>query len=203
MGIRLSETKVETVLRLARSGVLRAKDLDEVGIPRAYLSRLCVRGELERIGRGLYRIPDADLTENSQLAEVQRRVPQGVVALLTALQFHGLTTQVPHEVWILVPTRSRSPKQDYPPLRLARAQTEILAFGVEEHVIDGTTVRLTSPAKTVADCFRYRRLVGQDVAIEGLRDYLAKYRDGLTQLVEAATVDKVLSVMRPYLEALV
>jgi len=198
-----SPTKVETLLRLARKGPLRARDLDEAGIPRTYLSRLCARGLLERIDRGLYRLADAPATELGSLAEVAARVPHAVVCLLSALQVHGLTTEAPHAVWILIDRHARAPKLSYPKVEVVRASGAARDHGIETRTIEGQTVQLTEPAKTVADCFRYRRRVGLDVAMEALRDYLRMHRGGIDALLEAARADRVYTRMRPYLEALV
>jgi predicted transcriptional regulator of viral defense system len=195
-------TKTEAVLRLARKGPVRARDLAEAGVPRAYLKRLCDRGVLELVDRGLYRLIDAPTTELHSLAEVAKRVPKAVVCLLSALQVHGLTTEAPHAVWVLIDRHARMPKLSYPKLEVVRASGLARQHGVETRNIDGVQVLLTTPAKTVADCFRYRRHVGLDVAIASLQDYLRKRRGGIDALVEAARADRVYALMRPYLEAL-
>lgn len=125
-----------------------------------------------------------------------------VIGLLSALQVHGLTTQVPHAVWILTDRHARTPKLAYPKLEIVRASGKALSHGVEERIIDGVPVRITSPAKTVADSWRYRRHVGLDIAIEALRDYLRTQRGGVDRLMEAARADRVYAMMRPYAEAL-
>ena len=195
--------KTDALLRLAKKGPLRAKDLDQVGIPRAYLRRLCERGLLEQVDRGLYRLADAPVTELHSLAEVVKRVPHAIVCLLSALQVHGLTTEAPHAVWVLIDRHARMPKLAYPKLEVVRASGRAREHGVETRTIEGVRVKLTTAAKTVADCFRYRRHVGLDVAITALRDYLRMHRGGMDALVEAARVDRVYTLMRPYLEALV
>jgi len=197
-----SRTKVEILLRLARKGPVRARDLDRDGIPRAYLRRLCDRGVLERVDRGLYRLPDAPVTELHSLAEVAARVPHGVICLLSALQVHRLTTEVPHAVWVLLDRHARAPKLAYPRIQVVRASGHARRHGIEIRTIEGVRVQITSKAKTVADCFRYRRHIGLDVAMDALRDYLRRYRGGMDALVEAARADRVYARMRPYLEAL-
>lgn len=186
---------------IKKLGALRSRDLDRLGIPRATLSRLAARGLVERASRGLYRLTDADATEHRALAEACKRVPHGVVCLLSALQFHGLTTQTPFEVWLAVDAKARKPRVDDPPLRVVRFSGKALTFGVEEHPVEGVDVRLTSPAKTVADCFKYRNKIGLDVALEALRDY-RRQRRPLDALWRAAAVCRVAAVIRPYLEAL-
>jgi predicted transcriptional regulator of viral defense system len=196
-------SKVQELIDLARKGPIRARDLAGAGIPRSYLQRLCERGILERVDRGLYRLVDGPVTEHHTLAQVAKRVPHGTVCLLSALDFHGLTTQVPRAVWLLIDRHARVPKLSYPRLEIVRASGDALEHGVMTRVVDGVDVRVTSPAKTVADCFRFRRHIGLDVALEALRDYLAEYRGGVDALVEAARSDRVYSVLCPYLEALI
>lgn len=197
-----ADTKTDALIRLARRGPLRARDLSHSGIPRAYLGRLCERGVLERVDRGLYRLADAPVSELYSLAEVAKRVPHAIVALLSALQVHHLTTEVPHAVWVLIDRHARRPTLSYPRLEVVRASGVAREHGVETRTIDGVKVRLTTPAKTVADCFRYRRQVGLDVALAALRAYLRTRRGGIDALVEAARADRVLALMRPYIEAL-
>ncbi|MFH1810550.1 MAG: type IV toxin-antitoxin system AbiEi family antitoxin domain-containing protein [Pseudomonadota bacterium] len=197
-----SNTKVEELLRLAEKGPVRARDLNLGGIPRAYLKRLCDRGVLEQVDRGLYRLADSPVSELHSLAEVAKRVPHAVICLLSALQVHGLTTEVPHAVWVLIDRHARLPKVSYPKLVVVRASGTARSHGVEKRIIEGVQVHLTTPSKTVADCFRYRRHVGLDVALAAMRDYLRKHRGGIDALVEAARADRVYPLMRPYLEAL-
>lgn len=220
-------TKTEALLELARKAPLRAGDLEAGGIPRTYLRRLCDRGLLERVDRGLYRLPDAPVTELHSLAEVSKRVPHAIVCLLSALQVHGLTTEAPRAVWVLIDRKARTPGLTYPTLEVVRASGAARSFGVEKRSVEGVEVRVTSPAKTVADCFRYRRRVGLDVALAALRDFIrtsrsrtmrrasgnaageqeewaetdaAGYR--VDRLIDAARAARVYSVMQPYIEAL-
>jgi len=195
-------SKTDLLLRLCRKGPVRARDLDHAGIPRAYLRRLCDRGLLERVDRGLYRLADAPATELASLAEVAARVPNAVVCLLSALQVHGLTTEAPRAVWVLIDRHARTPKLNSPRIEVVRASGRAREHGVETRTIEGTRVRLTTPAKTVADCFRYRRHVGLETALAALRDYLRAYPGGMDALVEAARADRVHARMRPYIEAL-
>jgi predicted transcriptional regulator of viral defense system len=166
----------ERVLELARRGPVTARDLAALGLPRAQLQRLCARGDLIRVDRGLYRSADADTTELASVAEVAKRAPSVVMCLLTALQIHGLTTEVPHEIWVLINNRARAPHIKRPHLHVVRASGEAASYGVEVRTIEGVEVRVTSPAKTVADCFRYRDHVGLDVALAALRDFRRKGR---------------------------
>ena len=159
----------------------------------------------------MYRAPNARVTELHTIAETMKRVPHGVICLLSSLQMHGLTTEVPHAVWVLIDTHARAPRSTPTKLEIVRASGSALAHGVEEQIIEGVPVRVTSPSKTVADCFRYRRHVGLDVAISALREYLARGRSpkrkkgaafSIEALVAAGIADRISSVMRPYLEAL-
>lgn len=184
-----------------RTGVLRPRDLDPHGIPRIYLSRLCERGLLQRVGRGLYVLPNADVSEHHTLAEACKRVPHGVVCLLSALRFHGLTTQSPSEVWLAIGSKAWRPQVDYPKLRFVRFSARALGAGVEEHSIEGVLVRVYNPAKTVADCFKYRNKIGLDIALEALRDCRRQRRCSNDELWHYARICRVTNVMRPYMEA--
>lgn len=202
-------SKLDQLRRLAARGPFRARESAAEGIPRSYVGRLVAAGELERVGRGVYRRAGRPGSEAESLAEVCLRVPHAVICLLSALQFHGLTTELPHAVWILIDTRARAPKLDTPALEIVRAHGEAREHGVERRRVDGVEVRVTSHAKTVADCFRYRRHVGTEVALSALREYLtlARGRDrpasvSLDALLAAARADRVSTVMRPYLEAM-
>lgn len=192
----------EAVLALVRKvGVLRPRDLRAHGIPRVVLTRLHRKERLKRVARGVYVLPDADLSEHHSLAEACKRVPHGVVCLLSALRFHGLTTQSPFEVWMAIDVKARKPNLEALPLRIVRFSGKALVYGVEEHQVEGVPVRVTSPAKTVADCFKYRNKIGLDVAVEALKDY-RRSRKSLDDLWKAAEAVRVASVIRPYLEAL-
>jgi predicted transcriptional regulator of viral defense system len=197
-----AKTKTSTLLRLARKGPLRARDLDQAGIPRTYLKRLCEGGVLEQVDRGLYRLADAPVSELSSLAEVAKRVPHAIIGLLSALQVHGMTTEAPHAVWVLIDRNARMPKLAYPALEVVRASGPARSHGVESRTIDHVRVLITTPAKTVADCFRFRRHVGLEVALAALKDYLAKRKGSIDALVEAARADRTYAFMRPYIEAL-
>ena len=186
-----------------RLGVVRPRDLSGRGVPRTTLAKLVAEGVLDRPSRGVYVLADADVTEHHDLAQVCKRVPHGVVCLLSALRFHRLTTQAPHEVWLGIGRKARLPKLDHPPLRVVRFSGAGLTAGIEEHTVEGVRVRVTSPARTVADCFAYRTTVGLEVALEALRDCLRQRRATVDELHRAAQTRRMANVMRPYLEALV
>ena len=196
-------TKTDEILELVRkSGILRPRDLDSCSIPRTYLSRLCSAGKLQRVGRGLYVLPGSGATEHHSLAEAGKRVPKGVVCLLSALRFHELTTQAPFEVWLAIGEKAWRPRLEYPPLRIVHFSQAALDAGVEEHKLEGVTVHVFSPAKTVADCFKYRNKIGLDVAIEALRECRRARHCTMDDLWRYAAICRVQNVMRPYLESL-
>lgn len=196
-------TKTAALLGLARRGPIRARDLDVGGIPRTYLKRLCDRGQLEQVDRGLYRLPNAPVSELSSLAEVSKRVPHAVICLLSALQFHRMTTEVPRAVWLMIDRHARTPKFHSPALEVIRASGDARTHGVQTRMLDGVSVQLTTPAKTVADCFRFRRHVGLEVALAALKDYLRQRKGSIDTLVNSARADRIYGFMRPYVEALV
>jgi predicted transcriptional regulator of viral defense system len=159
-------------------------------------------GTLTRVARGLYALPEYQLGEHGILATVAKRVPEAVFCLLTALRFHELTTQAPFEVWVAIGNKSRVPKLDYPKLRVVRFSSEALSEGVERHRVEGTDIRVTSVAKTVADCFKFRNKVGLDVALEALREARRSRAAKADDLWRFAEFNRVGKVMRPYLEAI-
>jgi len=194
---------IEKIIRLAsESGIIRPRDLEAYGIPREYLRRLCVKGILERQSRGIYTLRDAELTQHHSLMQSCKRLPKGVVCLLSALRFHGLTTQAPFEIWMAIDRKARLPKAEGVPLHLVRFSGEALTDGIERHSIEGVEVSVYCPAKTVADCFKYRNKIGLDVALEALRECRRERRCTVDDLWRFAKICRVANVMRPYLEAL-
>jgi len=186
----------------AERSLIRPRDLTERGLSTVALTRLVRQGRLQRVGRGLYALPDRPVSEHNALAEVARKHPQAIVCLLSALRFHDLTTQSPFEVWLAIPNKARAPKMDYPPLRIMRFSGAALTRGVEDHVIDGVPVRVTGVARTVADCFKFRNKIGLDVALEALQEAWRAKRASMDELWRYATLCRVANVMRPYLESL-
>ncbi len=183
-------------------GIVRPRDIEAIGLPREYLVRLHRQGKLNRPGRGIYTLPDADVTEHHSFAEVTKRVPEATVCLLSALAFHEITTQSPASVWIALPKGARKPALDSPSLRIVRLSGRSLTTGIENHQIDGVPVRVYSAAKTVADCFKFRNKIGLDIAIEGLKDCLRQKRASINEIYRYAQVCRVSNVIRPYMEAL-
>jgi predicted transcriptional regulator of viral defense system len=183
--------------------IARARELERRGFSREELRRLSTRGVFERAARGVYLTPEASRSPYRDLLIVATRVPNGVFCLLTALAFHGLTTEMPHEVWIAIGLKSRTPAVDTPPIQTVRLSDAPLRAGVETHVKHGIELRVFSAAKTVADCFKFRSRVGSDVALAALRDGWEKKRFTIDELWRFAGICRVTTVMRPYLEALV
>jgi len=193
-------TQNQRVLDLvAQKGMLRPIDLDTIGIPRVVLTRMSTTGQLEKIGRGLYRLPNPG-SENESLVAIATKVPQAVFCLLTALQFHELTTQLPRQVWIAMPRGSHTPRINWPPIRMVQMTGDAHAAGIEEHRRDGVTLRVYSAAKTVVDCFKHRNKIGLDVAMEALKDAWRARKATADDLWQYAKVCRVANVMRPYME---
>ncbi len=186
---------------LAQKGIVRPVDLEAIGIPRAVLTRMAAAGEVERIGRGLYRLPTLG-SEHDSLIAVATKVPQAVFCLLTALQFHELTTQLPRQIWIAMPRGSHTPRIDYPPIKMVQFAGDAYSTGIEEVERDRTTVRVYCVAKTVADCFKHRSKIGLDVALEALKETRKKGKASADDLWHYAKLCRVANVMRPYLEAI-
>lgn len=197
------QDKTTQILEIVkRLGVLRPRDLDEYGIPRIYLRRLHDRQLLRRVGRGLYVLADVEATEYHTFAQACKRVPHGVVCLLSALRFHDLTTQAPFEVWMAIDEKTWLPKVKYPVMRFVRFSGSALTEGIEEHQVEGVQVRVYNPAKTVVDCFKYRNKIGIDVAMEALRDCRQQRKCTVDQLWNYGRICRVTKVMKPYLEAI-
>ena len=199
----MNSTRQEQALQVVREmGIARTAEIEARGVPRAQLYQLVESGLVERLARGVYVASGHAPTAEHTLAHVTKRVPAGVFCLLTALQFHDLTTQSPGEVWIALPEKARKPRLDYPRLRVARFSGKALTSGIETHQIEGVEIRVYSAAKTVADCFKYRNKVGIDIAVEALRDFSRSHRGGATELAEFAKVCRVSRVMQPYLDSI-
>lgn len=190
------------VLLARQNGFVRPRDVEAAGIPREYLLRLLRRGLVERTARGLYRMTDAPVTAHHSLAEAAKRLPNATVCLISALAFHAITTQIPHEIWLALPRSSRTPRFDNRKLRIVRFSGASLTAGRAEHRIEGVPVQIYSPAKTVADCFKFRNKVGLDVAIEALRECVRQKKASIAEIRRYAEICRVARVMQPYLESL-
>ena len=186
-----------------RLGIIRPRDMDKYGLYRKYIHMLYDQGMLNRIGRGLYVLPDAEPSENRSIAEACKRVPSGVICLLSALRFHDLTTQSPYEIWMAIDHKARSPREPAIPIRIVRFSGKALISGAEQHEIEGVPVRVYCPAKTIADCFKFRNKIGLDVALEALRDCHRSRKCTMDDLWKYAKICRVANIMKPYLESLV
>ncbi len=197
------DTHGQRILSLAkRQALLRTCDLNAIGAPRIALTRLTAAGLLDRVGRGLYRLPQAQTSEHESLVTIAAQAPQAVFCLLTALQFHELTTQLPSKIWIAMPRGSHTPRIDYPPIKMVQFGAQAYATGIEIQKCDGATLRVYSVAKTVVDCFKYRHKIGLDVALEALKDARARNQARAEDIWQHAKICRVTNVIRPYLESI-
>ena len=187
---------------IGQHGMVRPRDIEAIGLPREYLIRLHRQGKLNRSGRGMYTLPDASVTERHSYAEVAKRVPEAVICLLSALAFHEITTQSPASVWVALRQGARRPVLTSPSLRIVRLSGPSLTEGIENHHVEAIPVRVSSAAKTVADCFKFRNKIGLDVAIEALKDCLRQKKASVNEIYRYAKVCRVSNVIRPYMEAL-
>jgi predicted transcriptional regulator of viral defense system len=194
---------VSRVRQIARKKRLfRLSEAVAAGVHPEYVRRLTRQGELTRVGRGLYTLATAEATEHRTLAEVAKRVPKAVFCLLTALRVHGLGTQNPREVWLAIDRRAGIPRVDFTPIRVVRVSGAALTGGIERHNVDGVRVRVTSPARTVVDCFKFRNKIGIDVAAEALRDYRRLRKGTADELWRQAERLRMTRVIRPYWDAM-
>jgi predicted transcriptional regulator of viral defense system len=182
--------------------IVRAQELRNAGIAGSTIQRALDDGDIVRIGRGLYQDPQSDMDSEQTLAEVAKRIPKGVIAMVSALAYHGLTDQMPRKTWVAIGASDWSPVSDYPPVRIVRFADKYLHQGVERHAISGVDVPVFSVAKTIADVFRNGRLVDRSVAVEGLRAALDQRKASPAQIADAARAGGAWRAMRPYLEAL-
>lgn len=188
---------------LQKRTLVRSKELKGVSISRSHLWNLAQAGKIERVGRGLYRAKGAPISANETLLEVAKRVPRGVLCLSSALRYHELASENPFEVWLAVERGAWSPRLDYPPVRVFHFSEAAFKFGIETHSMDGGTLRIYSPAKTIADCFKFRNKIGIETAVQALRSAYRERKASMDQLWRAAKVCRVVNVMRPYMESLV
>lgn len=197
------KTQRECALEMLRDrGIVRLSEFKAAGITAATIGRMRGDGDVIRLRRGLYQLPDAPLDVNHSLAEAAKRVPKGVICLTSALAFHELTDQLPRSVWIAIGKNDWSPTEDETSLRIVRFTDKLLIEDVETTLIEGVPVKVFGVAKTIADCFRHRRSVGQSVALEGLQEALRQRKATPAEIVRSATSGGASTIVRPYLEAL-
>jgi len=199
----MSSTVSNAVIeRVRRAGVLRPRDLEAVGISGTNLPRLAAAGQLVRVGRGLYALPESLTSAQHTLAVVSVRIPHGVICLVSALRVHGLTTAAPRRVWVAIDPKAWKPRVQDLPVEIVRFSGEALTEGVEHHEIDAVQVPVYGAAKTVSDCFKYRNKIGLDLAIEALRECWERRLCTADELLQFARINRVANVMRPYMESL-
>jgi predicted transcriptional regulator of viral defense system len=183
-----------------KGGVIRTTEAIREGVHPRTLYQLRDNGTLERLSRGVYRISERKPLSDPDLVTVSIRVPKGIICLVSALAFHEITTQIPHAISIALEKGAESPRIDYPPVVVYRFSQTSLAAGIEKHEIDGVKIRVYSPEKTIADCFKFRNKIGMDIVLEALRLYRARKKASLQRLLEYARICRVEKVMSPYLE---
>jgi len=198
--MRTPKLKAEALLKSRTT--ISCAEFTRQGIPRVYLTRFVRNGKLERVGRGIYAVTDSEANEFADIAAVAQKAPYGVIALLSALSYHQLTTEMPFEVWVAIPNKQRIPKLSYPPIRVVRYSQETISEGVELHKLQGVEVKIFSVAKTVADCFKFRNKVGMDVATEALTIAWRENKATMDDLWRYAKLCRVTKQIRPYLEML-
>ena len=201
MPASISQREIAQALLMAR-GIARLVELRDAGVTAATMSRMERSGEVLRLARGLYQLSDAPLDTNHSLAEAAKRIPKGVVCLVSALAFHGLTDQLPKQAWLAIGQKNWAPKPDSQPILIVRFTERLLNESVETHVIEGVPVKVFGIVKTIADCFRYRNKIGLSVAIEGLQEALRQRKATPGEIASQAEHGGVTTVIRPYLEAL-
>jgi len=197
-------TKEKLLIRaFKKKPLMHTMEIVKIGISRQYLSKLLNKGTIEKVERGLYKISQSPISEYCSLARSSVLVPHGVICLLSALQFYKLTTQMPFEVWMAVKDQSRKPQAGNLSLKIIKLSPLAYQSGIEEHSLDGVKVKIYSPAKTIADCFKFRHKIGLDIAIEALKDYLKLKLGSIDEIWEYAKICRVMKIIRPYLESLV
>jgi predicted transcriptional regulator of viral defense system len=196
-------TMEELLKEIGEGGLFRTSDLEALGVSRSTVRRMVERGEAEQISHGLYRLVEGEITEHIGLVAVQKKIPDGIICLLSALQFHGIGTQLPRETWIAIDPWARKPKDPGFPIRVIRFSGVNARYGIETHELLGVPVRITSIDRTVVDCFRYRNKIGMDVALEALKDVLGRRLASRDEILRTAEACRAKTVIRPYLEGMV
>ena len=196
-----SQNMAKAVNFAKKHGMIRVRDAVKEGIHPENLRRLCKKGLLVKMARGIYIPADSEISQNVGLAQISKRVPNGVICLLSALQFHDIGTQSPFEVWVAIDKKAAEPKIDYPQIRIVRFSGKAISEGIEIHLIEGVEVKIYNKAKTIADCFKFRNKIGLDIALEALKDSRQRKLCTNDQIWEYAKLCRVSNIMKPYLEA--
>ncbi len=199
----MNKAEHQIIAIVNKRGAICAADLASYDLPREYLPRMAKKGMLQRMARGVYCLPDVDITEHHDLVLVSTQVPNGIITLISALAFHQIGTQNPHEVWVAIKARGYTPRFDYPPVRYHYYSGAAYELGIETHTIEGVDVKVYSVAKTVVDCFRLRNKVGLDVAFEALKEGWQARRFTADELLKLAKKCRIASVIQPHFEMLV
>jgi predicted transcriptional regulator of viral defense system len=192
-----------TKIFLDHHGILRTQQAIQLGISPRTLYQMRDSNLLLCESRGLYRLAEMELTSNTDLIQTALRIPRGVICLISALAYHQLTTQIPHEVHVALPIDAEKPRLEYPPLRFFWLSRKSYSAGIEIHELDGISVKIYGIEKTIADCFKFRNKIGLDVALEALRDYRNREGFNIETLLYYARIIRVERIIKPYLEAIV
>jgi len=199
----MGKSKEQAVIDLAKKlGTIRIKDLLDRGIHPEFARRLVRKDILIRSERGLYTLADSEITEHHDFALIGKRFSKGVICLTSALRFHGIGTQLPRKIWLALEKGSAQPRLSYPPISVIRLSGPSFSEGIDEHTIEGVVVRIYNPAKTVADCFKFRNRIGLEAAIEAVRECLHERKATSDEIYYYAKICRVWNVMKPYLEAI-
>jgi predicted transcriptional regulator of viral defense system len=199
----MTDIKYQLIQKIIKKKpVFRPRDLAPYGIPREYLNRLCEQGIIEKVRRGLYIYSGLEIDEHFSLVQVSKMIPNSTICLLSALHFHHLTTQLPFEVWIAISNQAHYPKVDDLPVRIWHFSGQALTMGRQQYTIHGVKLSVYNPAKTIADCFKYRHKIGLEVALEALREGWRERRCTMAELQYYGKICRVAKIMRPYLEFL-
>src|SRR5699024_9000765 len=200
----LSYQKIEEAIKIFREHgpVLRTSEALESGIHSRTLYYMLGEGHITKLERGLYKLADEGSLSNPSLTIVAKKVPKARICLISALDVHELTTAIPHHVYIALPRTSRDPKLNYPPLQIYRFSGRSLTEGIETHYVDGVEAQVYNPAKTIADCFKFRNQIGLDIAIEALKDGVREDKASFNEIVKFARICRVQNVIRPYAETI-
>ena len=201
----VSDSKIDEAISLFKKhgGVLRTSEAEEIGIHNRTLYHMHDKGYVEKIDRGIYKLVEGEISlSHLGLVIVAKKVPQAKVCLISALDFHDMTTAIPHQVHIAIPRTSRDPVLKHPPIKTYRFSGLSLNHGVEKHKLDGNIVSIYNPAKTIADCFKFRNKIGLDIAIEALKNGIRERKASYNEILEYAEICRVRTVIKPYLEAI-
>lgn len=203
--IHMTEKKYKVILEalFKKKSVLKLKEIKDHGIHPEYIRRMIIKGQIIRVGHGIYMKPDTEITAYHSLVEVSKQISIGVICLLSALQYHEIGTQLPSEIWLGIPRKTAIPRIKNHSVKIITYSKKSFYEGIDEHIIEGVVVKIYNPAKTVADCFKYRNKAGLDVALEVLKDVVKNKICNIDDLWKYAGICRVRNIMKPYLEALV